>query len=175
MLQRDVWQERDRGPAKFRGPRAGPLAVCRPASACWLSLSSGYGGCGYCWEHCNCTAQSRRRPCDVFQHLGVGRAQTQPPIIGYLAQGTAEGSAAWLATARKGLAESGIVEGRDVTSEFRSASNIADRLPALAAELVQRRVSVIVALANVSTARAAKAIGVDIPATLLARADQVIE
>jgi hypothetical protein len=91
----------------------------------------------------------------------AARAQAQPPVIGYLAQGTPQGSAAWLAAARKGLAESGMVEGKDFTSDFRSASNIADRLPGLAAELVQRRVAVIVALGNVAAARAAKAATAD--------------
>jgi len=103
----------------------------------------------------------------------AAHAQVQPPVIGYLAQGTPEGSAAWLAAVRKGLAESGMVEGKDVTSEFRSASNIADRLPGLAAELVQRRVAVIIALGNVAAARAAKAATAEIPIVFAVGVDPV--
>jgi len=90
-------------------------------------------------------------------------AKTLLPVIGYLAAGTLEASAAWLAAVRAGLAESGFVEGKQFTSEFRSANNVADRLPRLAAELVQRRVAIIVTLGNVAAARAAKAATAEIP------------
>jgi putative ABC transport system substrate-binding protein len=103
----------------------------------------------------------------------AARAQAQLPIIGYLAPGTPEGSATWLAAVRKGLAESGMVEGKDFTSEFRSAGNIADHLPGLAAELVQRRVAVIVPLGNVGAARAAKAATAEIPVVFTVGVDPV--
>jgi putative ABC transport system substrate-binding protein len=92
------------------------------------------------------------------------RAQ-QPavPVIGYLAQGTSEGTAALVDAVRKGLGEAGIVEGKDVTSELRWAGNVADRLPGLAVDLIQRRVAVIVALDTVAAARAAKAATTEIP------------
>jgi putative ABC transport system substrate-binding protein len=94
----------------------------------------------------------------------AARAQ-QPAMlaIGYLAQGTSEGTAALVDAVRKGLGEAGIVEGKDVTSEFRWAGNVADRLPGLAVDLIQRRVSVIVALDTVAAARAAKAATTEIP------------
>ena len=61
------------------------------------------------------------------------------PIVGYLAQGTPEGSVALVAAVRKGLNQVGLIEGKDFTAEFRSASNDADRLPELATDLIQRR------------------------------------
>ena len=67
-----------------------------------------------------------------------------PPVIGYLSHGTPEGTAAFVAAVRKGLGEAGLVEGKDVTSELRWALHDADRLPALAADLVHRRVALIV-------------------------------
>src|SRR5215472_4241336 len=73
----------------------------------------------------------------------TARAQ-QPamPVIGYLYPGSLETSAQRVAAFRKGLTETGFVEGQNVTIDFRwAASN--DRLPELAADLVRRRVAVI--------------------------------
>jgi hypothetical protein len=50
----------------------------------------------------------------------VARAQAAPPVvIGFLAQGTPEGSAEFVSSVRKGLGEAGLVEGNDFTSLFR--------------------------------------------------------
>jgi putative ABC transport system substrate-binding protein len=95
--------------------------------------------------------------------LAARAQQSAMPVIGYLAQGTSEGTAALVDAVRKGLGEAGIVEGKDVTSELRWAGNVADRLPGLAVELIQRRVAVIVALDTVAAARAAKAATTEIP------------
>jgi putative tryptophan/tyrosine transport system substrate-binding protein len=89
--------------------------------------------------------------------------QTAMPVIGYLSHGTPEGTADFVAAVRKGLDEAGLIEGRDVTSELRWARHDADRLPALAADLVQRRVALIVTLDTVAAARAAKAATTEIP------------
>jgi hypothetical protein len=59
-------------------------------------------------------------------------------MIGYLAQDT-EGIAGLVATVRNGFGEKGLIEGKDYTSEFRSAGGDANLLPGLATELVQRR------------------------------------
>src|SRR5262249_7536351 len=67
-----------------------------------------------------------------------GQQPERPPVIGYLSHGTPEGAAAFVAAVRKGLAEAGLLEGKDVTSEFRWARHDADRLPALATDLVRR-------------------------------------
>jgi ABC-type uncharacterized transport system substrate-binding protein len=95
--------------------------------------------------------------------LAARAQQGARPVIGYLAQGTPEGTAALVAAVRKGAGETGLVEGKDFTSELRWARNDVDRLPGLAADLVQRRVAVIVTLATVAAARAAKAATTEIP------------
>src|SRR5262249_52194365 len=84
----------------------------------------------------------------------AARAQQPPPVVGYLAHGTPEGGAALVAAVRKGLGEARLVEDKDFTSQFRWASNNADRLPGLAIDLIQRRVAVIITLATVAAARA---------------------
>jgi putative ABC transport system substrate-binding protein len=76
----------------------------------------------------------------------VGWLSSQSPEIGDL-----------LSAFRQGLKDSGYVEGENVTIEYRFAENQMDRLPTLAAELVRRRVAVIVAINRLSTAVAAKA------------------
>jgi putative ABC transport system substrate-binding protein len=93
----------------------------------------------------------------------AARAQTPLPVVGYLAHGTPEGTAAFLDAVRKGLAEGGLIEGKDFSSEFRFARNDADRLPHLAVDLIQRRVAIIIALDNIASARAAKAATTEIP------------
>jgi putative tryptophan/tyrosine transport system substrate-binding protein len=83
--------------------------------------------------------------------------QTAIPVIGYLSQGSAESDDVRLTDLRRGLAEAGHVEGRNVTIEYRGAANQIDQLPALAADLLQHRVAVIVTPGPLSTfaARAA--------------------
>src|SRR5215468_10661467 len=67
----------------------------------------------------------------------AGRAQ-QPamPVVGYLDAGAPETSARLAAAFRKGLAEAGYAEGRDVAIEYRWARNEYDRLPEMASDLV---------------------------------------
>ena len=105
----------------------------------------------------------------------AARAQqpAMPPVIGYLSHGTPEGTAAFVAAVRKGLGEAGLVEGKDVTSELRWALHDADRLPALAADLVHRRVALIVTLDTVAAARAAKAATTTIPIVFALGTDPV--
>ena len=73
----------------------------------------------------------------------VAGAQSIPPMIGYLAEGKPEGTAALAAAVRNGISETGLVEGKDYISEFRSADGDAYLLPGLATELVQHRAAVI--------------------------------
>jgi putative ABC transport system substrate-binding protein len=104
----------------------------------------------------------------------AARAQTAPlPVIGYLAQGTPEGTAALVAAVRQGLGETGLVEGKDFTSEFRWAHNDGDRVPGLAADLVQHRVVLIIALDTIAAARAAKATTTEIPIIFTVGTDPV--
>src|SRR5262249_29784296 len=88
----------------------------------------------------------------------VPQEQQPMPSIGFLASASEQGSPPDFVPAfRNGLVESGYVEGRDVQVDYRWADNQYDRLPALAAELVRRRVSVIVASGGPAAAIAAKA------------------
>jgi putative ABC transport system substrate-binding protein len=103
------------------------------------------------------------------------RAQQQPamPVIGYLGSGAADTSVGDLAAFREGLKESGYVEGHNVAIEYRWAEEHNDRLPAVAAELVRRRVAVLAALGTVPTALAAKASTTTIPIVFAIGADPV--
>jgi putative ABC transport system substrate-binding protein len=94
------------------------------------------------------------------------------PVIGYLDVGLPEASAASLAAIRKGLSEGGYVEGRNVAIEYRWANNERDRLPELTADLIRRRVAVILA-AGASSALAAKAATTTIPIVFFVGADAV--
>src|SRR5271163_1695969 len=88
----------------------------------------------------------------------VARAQ-QPalPTVGLLNSNSPELSAPFVAAFKQRLSESGYVEGRNVTIEYRWAQGQYDRLPALARELVRRGVAVIVTPGSVAAALAAKA------------------
>ena len=85
------------------------------------------------------------------------------PVIGYLYSGTPEASASWVAAFRKGLSESGFSEGHNVAIEYRWAYNDPARLPELAADLVRRRVAVIVTPGIAASVLAAKAATATIP------------
>src|SRR5689334_15996441 len=93
----------------------------------------------------------------------VARAQPAMPVIGFLHSGSPEPNARRLAGLRKGLTDAGLVEGRNVAIEFRWANGQNDKLPELAADLVNKRVSVIAALSSTPAAVAAKAATSSIP------------
>jgi putative ABC transport system substrate-binding protein len=94
----------------------------------------------------------------------VARAQQQPamPVIGYLNLASPESDALRLTGLRRGLNQTGYVEGRNFVIEYRWAGNQADRLPALVADLIQLRVAVIVT-AGLPPTLAAKAATASIP------------
>src|SRR5262249_14842439 len=75
------------------------------------------------------------------------RAQQSMPVVGFLRDSTAAGSEFMVDGLRKGLAEAGFVEGRNLTIEYAWTEGRSERLSALAAELVGRHVPVIVSSA----------------------------
>jgi putative ABC transport system substrate-binding protein len=106
----------------------------------------------------------------------VARAQ-QPalPVIGLVAGGrSADGDifSENMTAFRKGLGETGYVEGQNVVIEYRYAENRYDRLPALMTDLVRRRVTVIVTPATTLVAIAAKAATTTIPIVFGVNEDQ---
>jgi putative ABC transport system substrate-binding protein len=101
------------------------------------------------------------------------QAQQPAPVIGLLASTTL---GEWAITAtRKGLAEAGYVEGRNLTVLYRSAEGQFDRLPALAADLASRQVAVIFATGSPVPARAAKAATTTIPIVFAYGGDPVAD
>jgi putative tryptophan/tyrosine transport system substrate-binding protein len=94
------------------------------------------------------------------------------PVIGFLGAASASGFAPQLDGFRKGLAEAGYSEGRNVAIEYRWADNQSDRLPALAAELVGRRVDMMVA-SGPPAAVAAKAATTATPVVFVVGTDPI--
>jgi putative ABC transport system substrate-binding protein len=104
----------------------------------------------------------------------AARAQQQPmPAIGFLRSTSIERSAHLIAAFAQGLRATGYLEGQNVTIAYRSAEGQYDRLPALAADLVQRRVDVIVATGGSAPARAAQAATSAIPIVFTGGGDPV--
>jgi putative ABC transport system substrate-binding protein len=105
--------------------------------------------------------------------LAARAQQSAMPVIGYLGSSSFERSAGGsLLNFKRGLAETGYVEDRNVTIEYRWADDQYERLPALAVELVQRRVAVLVA-AGSPTALPAKAATTVIPTVFMVASDPV--
>jgi putative ABC transport system substrate-binding protein len=88
--------------------------------------------------------------------------QSRMPLIGFLSGRAAGDSPHLLGSVRQGLKETGFIEGQNVAIEYRFAAYRSERLPALAADLVQRHVTVIVATGT-SASVAAKAATTTIP------------
>lgn len=102
----------------------------------------------------------------------AARAQAAMPTIGVLGSATAEAWAPFMAALRRGLAETGYVEGQNLAIEYRWADGQYDRLPALAAELVGRQPTAIVAFTT-PAAIAAKAATSSIPVVFTTIVDPV--
>ncbi len=98
--------------------------------------------------------------------------QAKMPVIGFLRSSTARGSAHLVAAFVLGLKEGGFIEGRNVAVEYRWANDQTDRLPELAAQLVQRPVDVLFAGAS-GAALAAKAATSKIPIVFVCAIDPV--
>ena len=97
------------------------------------------------------------------------------PVIGLLGSASPDLSADRLRPFRQGLSETGYVEGNNVVIEYRWAEGQNDRLPALAADLVRHKVTVIAVLGNTPSTLAAKAATLTIPIVFVAAVDPVEE
>src|SRR6516162_6877897 len=95
--------------------------------------------------------------------LAARAQQAALPVVGYLDLASAQSTVPLVAAFRKGLDETGYVEGRNVAIEYRWADNQGERLLALAADLVRRNVAVIATPTSTLAAIAAKAATSRIP------------
>jgi putative tryptophan/tyrosine transport system substrate-binding protein len=95
----------------------------------------------------------------------AARAQRRPamPVVGYLYRGSPRPNENLVAAFRKGMSETGYVEGRNVAVEYRFAEDHIDRLPELASDLVRQGVAVIATPGGTATVQAAKAVTSSIP------------
>ena len=95
--------------------------------------------------------------------LAARAQQPAMPVVGFIRDGSAEANARNAAAFRKGLNETGYVEGQNVTVEYHWLEGQYDRVPALMADLVRRRVAVIVTPSIATVALAAEAATATIP------------
>ena len=105
--------------------------------------------------------------------LAARAQQPAMPIVGLLSSVPFETRRDQVLGFHRGLKESGYVEGQNVAIEYRSADNQIDRLPALAADLVNRRVDVIVTIGGDISIQAAKAATTTIPVVFVTGFDPV--
>ena len=104
--------------------------------------------------------------------LTTSAQQARTPVVGFLGLGSPT-TVGPLAAFHRGLAEAGYTEGRNVDVDYVWAEGFYDRLPTLAAELVRRRVDVIIAAGGTTAALAAKQATTSIPIVILSGSDPV--
>ena len=107
--------------------------------------------------------------------LAAGAQQTAMPVVGFLASLGRNDPPNLRDGFRRGLSEAGFVEGRNMAIDYRFAENQPDRLPALAADLVGRKVAVIVASGGGAAVLAAKAATANIPIVFVFGGDPIGE
>jgi ABC-type uncharacterized transport system substrate-binding protein len=105
--------------------------------------------------------------------FAVRAQQPTMPVIGYLGSESPDVFAGRLSAFRQGLSETGFVEGQNVAIEYRWAENQYDRFPALLADFIRRKVTVIVAVTGTPPALAAKVATTTIPIVFVTAGDPV--
>ena len=105
--------------------------------------------------------------------LGAQAQQAAVPVVGFLHGASADGAAYQVTAFLQGLNQTGYVEGRNVTIEYRWAEGHYDRLPALAADLVAHPLAVIATAGGITSVLAAKAVTKAIPIVFLTGDDPV--
>ncbi len=105
--------------------------------------------------------------------LAARAQQPAMPVVGFLNSRPPDGMTERVRAFRQGLKDTGIVEGENVTIEYRWAENQIDRLPALAAELVRRQIAVMAVPGGPASALAAKAATSTIPIVFVVNEDPV--
>jgi putative tryptophan/tyrosine transport system substrate-binding protein len=103
----------------------------------------------------------------------AGRAQSKMPVIGFLNSASPAEFEQFAEAFRQGLNDGGYADGRNVTIEYRWAMGQYDRLPKLAADLVQRQVAVLAATGGLQPAVVAKAASKTIPILFVIGVDPV--
>ena len=109
----------------------------------------------------------------VASCVGARAQQATLPVIGYLALGSPGVGPDRARSFRQGLAEAGIIEGRDATIEYRWAEFQTERLPKLAGELVSRGINILAAPGSTAATLAAKAATTRIPIVFFVGGDPV--